>query len=195
MPNLKRLNKEAFEELKRIDEAIENINSSTQVDQTGTQTQSASFYDIASKEWVLEYDENGNLTTNPVYNYFTQLERAQRSVSGIPQDEESMYTYVNREGHTTPLSVFRYTQPKNQDYIEDALLGEFSELDPKSEMINTDFDQNEDEELQPKHTEQFLNKNWQKIQEDPKLKAFYDEILKTMREAYSLLPNMNPDKM
>ena len=189
MPNLKRLNTASFEELKRIDLEIENILARQ------TESPKSNFQDVASKEWVLEYDENNKLTTNPVFNYFSQLERTRRSATHSPQDEESLYTFVNRKGNTVPLSVFRYTNPKDASMVEDALMGEYSELDPNSELLNKDFDQSENEELQPKHTNEFINKNWEKIQNNPKLKAFYDEILKTMREAYSLLPNMNPDKM
>lgn len=201
MPNLKKLNKQAFEELKRIDLLISDIigdrQKKTQAEIEHEQMLGyESFNDIASKEWVLEYDSNGKLTTNPVYNYFLQLERVQRLAAGIPQDQESLYTYVDNRGYTTPLSIFKYTKPKGDGMIEESLLEEFSEIDEEhSILINTEFDVNENEEMQPKNKNKFKNKNWEKIQNNSKLRDFYDAILQTMYEAYSLLPNMDPEKM
>lgn len=185
IPNLKKLNDAAFVELKRLDQELTGAGSNSNVD----------FYMFASKPWVNEYDEEGKLTSEPVFNYFNQLERVKRTATHTPQDLESMYTYVDYKGSTQPLTIFKYTSPINKSYIEEALVGEFSEIDKESDLLNDAFDETEPEELQPKHTEQFINKNWQKIQDDPKLKEFYDTILKVMHDAYSMLPNMNADKM
>ena len=192
IPNVKKLNSEAFEELKRIDQRIDEITSGINPNSNDHTVQ---FKDVAYKEWTPEYDENGNLTTEPVFNYFQQLERVQRQASQIPQDLESLYTYTNQKGNTTPLNIFKYTVPNDKSMIEDVLLGEFQEIDQSSDMLNYEFDGTEQEELQPKHTDEFINKNWEKIQKDKNLKAFYDEILKVMREAYSMLPNMNAERM
>ena len=184
-PNLKLLNKQAFEELKRIDNQIASL----------TQSKKSNFKDVATKEWVNEYDNSGKMTSELAYNYFIQLEKTQRTSAGIPVDAESDYTYVNALGEVSPLSIFKYTKPRNLNFIEETLGGIFLEVDPSSDLINPNFDQNINEEVQPKNTKEFINKQWQEIQDDPKLKAFYDLILQTMREAYSMLPNMDANKM
>ena len=194
VPNLKKLNEDAFKELKRIDKRIEQIVSDRRQG-PNTNSGTVSFQEVARKDFVPEYDDNGKLTTNFAFDYFQQLEYAQRQAKRIPQDQESDYTYVNSKGNTTPLSIFKYTVPLDRAYVEDTLLGQFQDLNINSPMVNSEFDQNEREEIQPKHTDQFINKNWQKIQSDAKLKAFYDEILSTMQKAYSMLPNMDAEKM
>ena len=190
-PNLKKLNNEAFEELKRLDEAISDAYSRMPDDAP----KGEDFNKWASRPWVGEYDDSGKLTANPAYNYFIEKERAARSAAGISQDAESAYTYTTKNGYTQVLSVFKYTKPAFDDLVEDVLLGEYSELDLTSELVNTDFDDSLQEELQPKDLDQFKNKNWEKIQADSKLKQFYDALLQTMEEAYSILPNFDAQRM
>ena len=185
-PNLRKLNDQAFAELKKIDQEIADIYR----DQDGEGKKSKS-----KKVWINAYDDNGQITTEIAYNYFTNAERVNRQTRGISVLEESAYTYTDASGYTSPLTVFRFLTPQDQNMVEDVLLGEFSEIDPTSDMLNTEFDENENEELQPKHTEEFVNKNWEKIQKDKNLKQFYDFLLSVMREAYSNLPNMDPEKM
>lgn len=182
-PNLKKLNDEAFAELKRIDEEI----AARSVGKTN-------FNEIATKPFVGEYDDSGNLTANPAYNYFIEAEKAAASASG-GYVEDSKYTYINASGKVSPLSIFKYTKPNDADMVEDVLLGEYSELDLDSELVNKKFDDSLQEDLQPKKTEEFKNKNWEKIQANAQLKSFYDAILQTMEEAYSLLPNFDASKM
>ena len=182
-PNLKKLNDEAFAELKRIDEEI--------AARSGGKT---NFNEIATKPFVGEYDDSGNLTANPAYNYFIEAEKASASASG-GYVSESKYEYITASGKVSPLSIFKYTKPNDADMIEDVLLGEYSELDLDSELVNKEFDDSLQEDLQPKKTEEFKNKNWEKIQANAQLKSFYDAILQTMEEAYSLLPNFDASKM
>jgi len=77
--------------------------------------------------------------------------------------DESKYMYIDSGGHTSPLTVFKFSTPNNENMVEDVLLGEFSEIDHTSDILNPDFNENENEELQPKHTDEFINKNWEKI--------------------------------
>lgn len=195
-PNLKLLNDQAFAELKRIDQELSRLFSEDVSNATGFDSgvNPVNFSDIASKPWVAEYDENGRLTTNTAYNYFVNKEKAQRQASGQSLLDESAYTYENQTG-THVLSVFRYTQPREEDMVEDVLMGEYSELDLNSELVNTYFREDIQEELQPKDLEEYKNKNWETIQSNPKLKDFYDTLLKVMHDAYSLLPNYDADKM
>lgn len=185
-PNLRRLNSQAFAELKRIDQEIADIYRS----------QDGDIPNLKSKKiWINAYDNEGNITTQSAYEYFAELERVNRQTRGISTLDESAYTYIDASGHTSPLTVFRFITPQDENMVEDVLLGEFSEIDSTSDILNTDFDETENEELQPKHTEEFINKNWEKIQNDSNLKYFYDFLLQTMREAYANLPNMDPEKM
>ena len=190
-PNLKKLNDQAFAELKRIDEEISKAYS----DISTEDREENKFNKLATKPWVGEYDTNGVLTANPAYNYFTEKERAARAAAGVSTNTESAYTYTTAGGHTNVLSVFRYTKPKDEDFIEDALLGEYSELDLTSDLVNRDFDDTLDEEFQPKDLEAFKNKNWENIQKNPQLKQFYDGLLQVMEDAYKMLPNFDAQKM
>mgnify|MGYP007038237767 CR=1 FL=1 len=109
-PNLKKLNDEAFAELKRIDIAISEAYSRIPDDKKTTQSDQY-FSKWATKPFVGEYDDAGNLTTNSAYNYFIEKERASRSARGLSPFDESAYVFTNAKGYTNVLSVFKYTKP------------------------------------------------------------------------------------
>lgn len=195
-PNLSLLNDDAFAELKKIDEEIANI-----IKTKGKQKGNKQFYKNARKDWV-KHQENGNTTTE---NEITFLENQARRNSQVnPNSMQQFYNkyyYTNSEGKVVPLSAFTMTVVNQAsssgvpfvDYYSP--VGPYMDLDDSSAYVDERFDTSDKNYVQPWKdvNSKYYNSKFYEIQNDPKMKAAYDMLINTMREALSFIPNLDPD--
>ena len=192
MPNLSLLNDEAWAELKRIDEEI------TSLTQGQTGSVNSAFEQNASKNWVKHY-ENGQLTQENEINYLEEQARRNAQVNpDAMQQFYDKYYYTNKKGKLVPLSAFSMTvvnQTANGVPLVErkAPIGKYMDLDDNSTLVDERFDTTDRGYVQPwkDKSSKYYNKNFSKITSDPKMKAAYDKLIDTMREALKMIPGLD----
>lgn len=181
VPDLGKLNAEAWRELQELDEEI-----SIRWSEIGEDGEYNEREVISEKEYVNRYI-NGNITNQPYYQYLK---------STVSEDEfYSKYHYTTANGDLYPLTAFFYERPlekledeKGEFYTVSLYpINTYQEIDiEESQFVNKDFISGTGESIQPK--EQFKNPQWDKIKSG-KLREFYDALLDTMNEANKVIPN------
>lgn len=94
------------------------------------------------------------------------------------------------ENSVKPLSIFLYDQIDPKYIDEEAPIGMFSEVDMTSEFIDPEYNPEDDEFMNIDKT-RYHNSKFDEIMSDPSMKKFYTEMLKTMDEAWAMLPDIN----
>lgn len=189
-PNLDLLSDEAWAELKDLDEQI-----SAERERLGSPNISNddwdAYYSLTAKKDVVKYGQN--------ISYIAWLERQALSMSTTNPNALNQYRdkyfYTDAKGNVKPLSVFYYNSPTDSKFIEDNLLGVFSEIDDDSEWLDKEYDPKNSNHLQPDavkyRNERYYeltdptNKNYNKASHD-----FYNMLLDMMDEAWGMLPGL-----
>lgn len=99
----------------------------------------------------------------------------------------SQNTYTDAYGNIQPAAFWKKLVPKEEFkkyYMERVPNRTWSEVSKESAFYNPNFDESYGESRIPKKS-LYANNNYQKIVNNPKLKALYDEVLNTMKEANS----------
>lgn len=185
-----KLNGEALEILRNLehdlDVAKENVERNTTVGLEEIQR----FFDNRTTQ--LQFTKKG---TNIPY-----LDYEQKRIEELfPGDETKLkelfydkYFYEDKNGDVYPLSIFSQLSPSlASDVEENVPIGMFSDVDQLSTFVDDRFNQNEDSSFQiDKENKEFVNDRFDEIMKDKKLKAFYEELLNTMDNAWKQLPNI-----
>lgn len=181
-PNLDLLTPEAWQELKKLDEKISRQRKLQNSEKPSPQVMNA-YVSLSTTYQVIKFGTN--------QPYIKWLED---NVSS--QELEDKYYYVDADGTVKPLSVFTYNGPTSGDYIEDTLIGPFSELDLDSEWVDKDYDNTKEQALQP-DKKVYHNPKYDELT-DPNNKNYNKEIhdcynlmLQMMEEAWQMLPGIN----
>lgn len=182
-PNLDNLNDEAWAELKRIDEQLAAVPSGTSLNDEDIEK-----LNQLSEELLVQ-----KFGTQQSYYHWLQ---SQYEAVGKLQEFEDKFTFVHtnqKNGKTTikPLSVFSYKAPRNPQWIENpGGSGIFSEVDEfASSFIDTKYDPTDENYMQV-DKDMYYDKEFDDLlQNNPKIKAFYDECLKALDDAWDKLPS------
>lgn len=102
------------------------------------------------------------------------------------------YFYEDEDGNLKTLSIFQQLAPSQAADIEENVpIGIFNDLDEDSSFVDDRYDSNEDTEFQiDKSRKEFMNERYDEIMKNPNMKAFYEELLDIMDEAWRNLPNI-----
>lgn len=187
-PHLEKLNDEALQELKEIDEQISEIK--------GNKKGNKFFFDMARMYEVLAYDAVGNLTDKTFHRTIEDKYESLKAIDPIAAEKFiNKYQYTDFEGNKKPLSVF-YTlgalglvdPDTGEKYVDNVPTNQYSDIDPESELVDNEYDPSVPEYMQPdkKHHH---NKQYDWL-EDPKhgaAKQLYDALLKLMQLSYQQL--------
>lgn len=98
-------------------------------------------------------------------------------------------TYTDAYGNIQPASFWKKLVPKaeyRKYYMERVPNRDWSEIDKESAFYNPNFDESYGESRIPKKSK-YGNKDFEKIQNNPKLKALYDAILDIKKESNSYI--------
>lgn len=211
-PNLRKLNDEAFEELKRIDERIESINKelyyydeSIEEDQLTDDEKNErdairrrklietpeSIATKEAKKQELGEDTDEYAAWLAQYQEDTYYDELQRKYESEGRQAEFIdryhYTHINHEGQVElrPLSAF-YKSEYGQQYIYDELSYEFNTVDMDSEWIDSKYDP--EDEFDNIDSVKYYNEAYSEILGNTHLYKLYKEMLSTMEEAWDMLP-------
>ena len=98
-------------------------------------------------------------------------------------------TYTDAYGNIQPASFWKKLVPKaefRKYYMERVPNRDWSEIDKESAFYNPNFDESYGESRIPKKSK-YGNKDFEKVQNNPKLKALYDALLDTKKESNSYI--------
>ena len=98
-------------------------------------------------------------------------------------------TYTDAYGNIQPASFWKKLVPKaefRKYYMERVPNRDWSEIDKESAFYNPNFDESYGESRIPKKSK-YGNKDFEKVQNNPKLKVLYDAILDTKKESNSYI--------
>lgn len=98
-------------------------------------------------------------------------------------------TYTDAYGNIQPASFWKKLVPKaefRKYYMERVPNRDWSEIDKESAFYNPNFDESYGESRIPKKSK-YGNKDFEKVQNNPKLKALYDAILDIKKESNSYI--------
>lgn len=98
-------------------------------------------------------------------------------------------TYTDAYGNIQPASFWKKLVPNaeyRKYYMERVPNRDWSEIDKESAFYNPNFDESYGESRIPKKSK-YGNKDFEKVQNNPKLKALYDAILDTKKESNSYI--------
>ena len=194
MPDLSKLNDDAWAELKRIDEEIANLQRGS------TSSPNQAFIDNARKDWVKHFN-NGQYTTENEISFLENEARRNAQVNpNAMQQFYDKYYYTNAKDKLVPLSAFSMTvvnQTANGVPLveQNAPIGPYMDLDDSSDLVDERFDTSDRSYVQPwkDKSSKYYNKHWSKIQSDQKMKDAYDLLINTMREALQMIPGLDSE--
>ena len=181
--DLSKMSDEAYAELKKLEEKRYALISSISSNGTGKKLSPEEKAQLAEMHHY-EYVKNPS-TGN---TYIKELEEEYRQ-KGKYKEYLDKY-FVNTEDRIRPLSIFSYDYIHPEYIDEEAPTGMFSEVDIMSEFIDPEYDP-EDDEFMNIDKNRYHNSKYDEMIGDPKAKKFYDEMLKMMDEAWSMLPDVN----
>lgn len=200
-PHLEQLNDQAWAELQRIDQEIADYYRAH-----GRPLPSVpgphKYKDVFERADVLTYS-NGQLINTPYFQHLYQQAIVRSTTNpNAMNDFYSKYYYTNDNDERVPLSVFSHQVPVANalqlygiDPIVSTVDSPFTEIDMTSAWINPDY-QIGGEHVQLK--DKYLNKQYDKLTNSTKtadvaLGKVYNLLLKTMQEAYEMMPNLNQE--
>lgn len=181
-PTLDNLNEEAWAELKRIDEQLMSSRSGNKLTQDDIDKLKA----LSNEVYVQKPGTN--------QTYYDWL-REQYTNAGKEQEflDKFTFTYTTSKGKTVikPLSVFSYKAPTSPKWIEQAGgTGIFSEIDEyASWLVDQKYDPTDSNSIQVDKDMYYDKEFDDMLQINPKIKAFYDECLNALDNAWSKLPS------
>ena len=90
---------------------------------------------------------------------------------------------INKKGKLVPHSYYNLMIPNDSKHMEFVPSREFTEIDPESPYWNDQYDINNPEPYQPKKSLYDNSEAYNKVMNDPKLKAIHEVVVNTMAEA------------
>lgn len=183
-PSLLKLNDEAWQELKRLEEEMANVKT------TGRKG-AVSFDDIATVIPVVMPDPSDPTKNISVIKYLENQARAQLAVNPNALKEFYKKYFIEKKdssGNTklVALSVFSMIAPKDASYVSYEPSGAYTKV-TGGYLYNPKYKKDINERYQPKAS-MYRNKKFEKIMKDKNAKAFYDELINTMQESINMLP-------
>lgn len=182
-PNLDKLNDEAWAELKRIDEQIyKNRDTSKKLTKQDVEDLNA----ITNRLQVKKFG-----TSQSYYSWLYDQYVAAGKESEF--NDKFTYTKTTKDGKKviTPLSAFSYSAPVNPMWVESPSgTGIFSEIDEESSLfVDQKYDPTKPEHIQVDE-EMYRDREFEEILNDnPKIKDFYDDCLSVLDEMWAKLPS------
>lgn len=179
-PNLDLLSEDMFAELKRIDEELSKNKA------TGGVFDKAAYEALVGQNQVKKQGQ-----TTSYFDWLRQQYETRAATDPNAMNEfYSKYMYVQKTKNGTkvvPLSCFSYNGPIDAKYKETGATGLYMDLDESSVYIDPEYDTEDDDFIQV-DKKMYHNPQYDKIMSNPKMKAFYDELMSIMDEIWSLLP-------
>lgn len=184
-PNLDLLSEQAFAKLKQIDEELDiekpeggDIDIEEYEKFVGQRYVKKQGLDITYFEWLKQqYEARLSIDPDAMRKFYDRF----------------MYTKHTTKGDkVVPLSCFVYNGPKDDSYVEkEGVVGQYMEMDEfDSYYADRMYDENDDNFIQPDQVV-YRNQKYYEIINNPKMNAFYSELMNIMDLIWSLLPNMS----
>lgn len=192
-PDLDKLSEDAWAELKRIDEALDGTSSGKKLSKDDIDKLKS----LSGEVYVKRADTGENYynwlkdryIAAGKYDEFLQKYTFSATVKKYTKLPDGS-TKVTEEKVIRPLSVFTYKAPLNPNWVESpGGTGIFSEVDQwSSNAIDDKYDPTDTDQIQV-DKDMYYDKEFDELMKNKKIKAFYDECLKALDNAWSKLPS------
>ena len=127
-------------------------------------------FEIFSKIALIKYTDK----------YYEDADKAR--AEGRYEEWYSQNHYTNEDGYSVAASYYTYLVPKNPAYYTRIPNYFYKKVSSESPLINSEFDM-DGPYVQPSKREYDNTEAWNKIQNNPTIKALYDALTEAMRDA------------
>lgn len=181
-----KLNDDALAELREIETRLDEITEHVQ--------HSDSYKDfVRTRTAGMNYGKTGDS--------MSFLDRELQRIQNLyPGDQRKLmelyfdkYYFTNSKGEQVPMSIFSTIVPSQEEDIDRySPTGVFVELLSWSEYADTRWQYHSQDQIQfDKTKDEYIDKEFSEFVKDKDIKAFYDELLSIMNDAWKMLPAIN----